>query len=210
MKMHRFALRGLGFLVLWMLHCGSELAAAVPPGQWLAVLPFYLSLSLISPASYHIHRLSFLVTCRWLVRLLRLHRRKSPCTEAFFFLPESPSFYLHTSCMSNTQQQMQVRFVHSNKCGHQTPFHPGDHQINQCGRQREPGRWRSSKPPLLDLDHNNCFLSPQGHKSTMHMILPHSLRSGPATPVLFPCVRWDTSAPHQYSTYHTTRDASSQ
>jgi hypothetical protein len=37
MKMHRFALRGLGFLVLWMLlHCGSELAAAVPPGQCCA------------------------------------------------------------------------------------------------------------------------------------------------------------------------------
>ncbi|ONL95889.1 Glycosyl hydrolase family 10 protein [Zea mays] len=34
MKMHRFALRGLGFLVLWMLHCGSELAAAVPPDGW--------------------------------------------------------------------------------------------------------------------------------------------------------------------------------
>lgn len=44
MKMHRFALRGLGFLVLWMLlHCGSELAAAVPPGQCCARSPFYPS-----------------------------------------------------------------------------------------------------------------------------------------------------------------------
>jgi len=35
MKMHRFALPGLGFLVLWMLlHRGSELAAAVPPDGW--------------------------------------------------------------------------------------------------------------------------------------------------------------------------------
>ena len=54
MKMHRFALRGLGFLVLWMLlHCGSELAAAVPPGQCcahysLAILLSYTSMHVTS------------------------------------------------------------------------------------------------------------------------------------------------------------------
>jgi hypothetical protein len=29
----RFALRATAFLALWMLHCGNELVAAVPPGQ---------------------------------------------------------------------------------------------------------------------------------------------------------------------------------
>lgn len=47
MKMRGFALRAVGLLVLWMLHCGSEqLAAAVPPGQWRAhAFPFLPLLS---------------------------------------------------------------------------------------------------------------------------------------------------------------------
>lgn len=110
----------------------------------------------------------------------------------------TPSSNASSFCSLLTVQTMRISLMVLASLSN-TIFHPGDRQItNAAGSRESRGRWRSSKPPLLDLDHNNCFLSPQGHKSTMHMIFPPSLspvRSGPVTPVLFPCVRWDTSAP---------------